>query len=70
MSTNTIQQEAFLTIVADVGLAVAAIVHALKLQPGFDVAGYDSKIESLAADPDLSKTIRSILQATLPVKED
>lgn len=70
MSTNAIQQEALLTILADVGLAVAAIVFAIKQQPGFDVAAYDSKIESLVADPDLSKTIRAILQATLPLKED
>ncbi len=71
MSTNAKQLEVVLgTLIADVGLAVSAVVLAIKQQPGFDTAAYDSKIEAVLGTPDLSLTIRAILEATLTTKED
>ncbi|WAT28975.1 hypothetical protein [Pseudomonas sp. GXZC] len=71
MSINEKQLEVVLTtLLADVGLAVAAIVLAIKRQPGFDVAAYDADIETLLAIPDRSKTFRTILETTLSSEED
>ncbi|NNB15948.1 hypothetical protein [Pseudomonas fragi] len=51
--------------VAGVGVAIAAIVLAIKQQPGFDSAAFDEKIEKLLKQPELSSITRSTLEATL-----
>lgn len=49
----------------EVSLAIAAIVHAIKKQPGFDVSAYDSEISRLLKNDDVPLLMRKLLDVTL-----